>query len=174
MIITRMAWFVTTAFTAMSALGVAGVSTVAAQASGGRGDSTSVARLVAEPASITMKAGQTIPFKVTAYDARGNVIPNAAVRLAGPRMALSFGDGDVKAFQAGTFTAVATSVAAPGSPPVTLNIPVKVTWPALTRLTIAAEPGRLYTGSPPAPTVQGFHASPGGRGGVGGAGGMRS
>jgi hypothetical protein len=81
-------------------------------------------------------------------------------------MALSFGDGDVKAFQAGTFTAVATSVAAPGSPPVTLNIPVKVTWPALTRLTIAAEPGRLYTGSTLAHTVKGFHADSSERRGV--------
>ena len=33
-----------------------------------------------------------------------------------------------------------------GAPPVTIEIPVTVAWPALAKLEITAEPGRLYTG----------------------------
>jgi len=117
-----------------------------------------VAKLVAEPARVVMKAGESLPFTVTAYDAAGNVVPDARIRVGGPRMALSFTDGQVKAFRAGKFTAVATSVAAPGTPPVTLDIPVTVTWAALSRLEIVPAPGRLYTGVTLAHAAKGFHA----------------
>ena len=117
-----------------------------------------VARLVAEPARITIKAGETQPFKVTAYDAQGNVIPNASVRVSGPRRAISFTEGQVFAREAGTYTAVATSVAAPGATPVTLEIPVTVTWPPVTALEISAESGRLYTGTTLAHTAKAKHA----------------
>jgi hypothetical protein len=118
---------------------------------------TAIARLVAEPSRIVMKTGQTLPFKVTAYDARGNVIPDAAIRIGGPRMAISFGDGEVTAFQAGTFTAVATASGAPGTAPVTLDIVVTVTWPALSRMEIVADPGALYTGVMLAHTARAYH-----------------
>ncbi len=61
-----------------------------------------VAKLVAEPTRLTLKAGQSLPLKITAYDAQGNVIPDAQVRLSAPRMALSFGDGQVTARRAGS------------------------------------------------------------------------
>ena len=73
-----------------------------------------VARLVAEPASVSMEAGDSLAFRVVAYDAQGNVIPDAAIRVGGPRRALYFGEGQVKAFQAGTFTAVASAQAPSG------------------------------------------------------------
>src|SRR5687768_13326983 len=98
-----------------------------------------VARLVAEPARITMRAGEELKFRVIAYDAQGNVIPNAAVRVTGPRMALAFEDSVIRAFRAGNFTAQATSIGAPGTTPVSLEIPVVVTWPALTKLEIVPE-----------------------------------
>jgi hypothetical protein len=121
------------------------------------GAAQTVARLVAEPARLTLKAGQSVPFKVTAYDAQGNVIPDASVRLSAPRMALSFGDGKVLARRAGSYTAVATSFASPDAEPVTLEIPVLVEWPALSKLEIAAEPGRLYVGTMLAHTAKGAH-----------------
>ena len=117
-----------------------------------------IARLVAEPARINMKAGETLPFKVTAYDAQGNVIPNPQVRTSGPRRALAFGEGTITARDAGSFMAVVTSVAAPGTAAVTLEVPVTVTWPSLSRIEIVPQPGRLYTGVMLAHTVQGFHA----------------
>lgn len=102
-----------------------------------------VARLVAEPAKVNLKAGDSIPFKVTAYDAQGNVIPDAPVRVGGPRRAIFVGDGKMKALRAGTFTAVATAFG--GANPVTLEIPVTVTWPTLKKMEIEPAPGRLYT-----------------------------
>ena len=120
-----------------------------------------IARLVAEPARITMKAGQSIPFKVTAYDAQGNEIPNAMVRVTGPRMAVRFGDGEVRALKAGSYTAVATGGGNFGrgadAQVITLQIPVLVTWPALSRIEIETEPSRLYVGTLLAHKVKGVH-----------------
>ena len=104
-----------------------------------------IARLVAEPAKITLQAGDSMPFKVTAYDAQGKVVPNALVRVGGPRRSIMFSDGQVKAFQAGTFVATATAAGLAGAAPVTLDIPVSVTWPKMSRLEIVPGPGRLYT-----------------------------
>ena len=49
---------------------------------------TPVARLVAEPTRVNLRVGDSLAFKVTAYDASGNVLPNASVRVGGPRMAV--------------------------------------------------------------------------------------
>jgi len=119
---------------------------------------TVVTRLVAEPARVTMQAGQTQPFKVTAYDAGGREVPDAVVRVGGPRDAVFFGGGEVRAFRAGSYTANATASNPPGTPPVTLEIPVLISWPTLTRVEIAAAPGRLVEGVMLAHTVKGFHA----------------
>ncbi|MEO6444221.1 MAG: Ig-like domain-containing protein [Gemmatimonadaceae bacterium] len=117
-----------------------------------------VAKLVAEPARVTLTAGESVPLKVTAYDAQGKVIPNAPLRVSGPRGSVQYSDGKLHAFKAGSFTAVATSFGGPGSQPITLDIPVLVTWPALTKLVITPEPGRLYSGVMLAHTAQGSHA----------------
>jgi hypothetical protein len=105
-----------------------------------------VVRLVAEPAELNLRAGDERPFDVRAYDAQGNLVPDAAIRVGGPRMSIYFGDGVVRALQAGTFTAVASWTSPAGGAPVTLEIPVTITWPTIERLAIDAEPGRLYTG----------------------------
>jgi len=117
-----------------------------------------IARLVAEPSRILIKAGEELPFKVTAYDAQGTVIPNAEVRVTGPRMALFFGEGVVRAFQAGTFTATASAASDGTTPPVTLDILVTVSWPALARLELAAQAGALYTGVTLGHKASAFHA----------------
>jgi hypothetical protein len=117
-----------------------------------------VAKLVAEPARITVKAGESAPLKVTAYDAQGNAIPNARVFVNGPLMAVSVGEGTIKGLKAGSFTAVAVAQGAPNAPPVTLEIPVLITWPALSKLEIVPEPGRLYVGVMLAHTARGSHA----------------
>jgi len=115
-----------------------------------------VAKLVAEPARVTLRAGEAQPFKVTAYDARGNVIADAAVRVGGPRQSVAFTGGQVRAFRAGSFTATATAMGANG--PITLDIPVLVSWPALTKIAIVADSGRLYTGTTIAHRAEGSHA----------------
>ena len=118
-----------------------------------------VTRLVAEPARLTMQAGDSIPFKLTAYDAQGNVVPNPPVRVGGPRRVIQFGDGFVRAFEAGTFNATASAFGAPGAAPLTLEIPVTITWPAVDRLVITPAPGRLYTKVTLGHKAQGFFKS---------------
>ena len=119
-----------------------------------------VARLAAEPASLTLKAGQALTLKVTAYDAQGNVIPDAAIRLSGPRTALSIENGKVKGHSAGKYDVIATAfgAGAGAGPPVTLAIPVTISWPALTRVTLTPEPGRLYTNVTLAHAGRAYHA----------------
>ncbi|MGQ0539022.1 MAG: Ig-like domain-containing protein [Gemmatimonadaceae bacterium] len=120
-----------------------------------------VVRLVADPPRLTLKAGQPVPFTITAYDAQGNVVPNAQIRVSAPRLALSFGDGRVTGRRAGSYTAVATSFPSPDVAPVTLEIPVLVSWPALAKLDIAAEPAaagaRLYVGTLLGHVAKGTH-----------------
>ncbi len=115
-----------------------------------------VARLVAEPARITIRAGESQPYKITAYDAQGRVITDATVRVGGPRAAVAFSNGEVRAFKAGSFTAVATAAGATG--PITLDIPVLITWPALARIAIAPDTGHLYAGVTIAHRASGSHA----------------
>jgi hypothetical protein len=125
-----------------------------------------VAKLVAEPASIAMRAGEAVALKVTAYDAAGNVIPAATVRVNMPRTSGSYADGKVTAFTAGKFVATAVAAGAMGAPPVTLEIPITIAWPALAKMEIAAEPGRLYTGLTLAHWATGAHADGSARAGL--------
>ena len=117
-----------------------------------------VARLIAQPASLVLEAGQPAPLRVTAYDSAGNVIPGAITRISGPRRALLIADGQVKGLTAGSFEIVASVPAGPGAEPVRITIPVTVTWPAIAKLEIAADPGRLYTGVTLAHRARALHA----------------
>ena len=117
-----------------------------------------VVKLVAEPARVTMKAGESIALKVTAYDAQGKVVADAPLRVGGPRGAVQYADGKLKALKAGSFTVVASAFSGRGIDAVTLDIPVQISWPTLTKLEIVAEAGRLYTGTMLAHTVKGAHA----------------
>jgi hypothetical protein len=121
-----------------------------------------VVRLVAEPASLTLVAGQTARLKVTAYDAQGNVVPDVLIRLSGARNALFVNRtaGEVRALRAGKYEIVASTAtrAAGAPPPITLTIPVTVTWPAISRIEITPEPGRLYTGVTLAHKAKALHA----------------
>ncbi len=116
-----------------------------------------VAKLVAEPASVSLRTGESVALKVTALDAAGKPIPDAVVRVNLPRNAGTFADGKVTAFRAGTFTATAVATGAGGTP-VQLEIPVTVSWPALAKLEVMAEPGRLYSGITIAHRAVGTHA----------------
>ena len=108
---------------------------------------TPVAKLVAEPSSLTVRAGEAVALKVTAYDAAGKPIPDAVVRVNLPRRSGIYADGKVTGFLAGSI--VATAVAAGGAgTPVTLEIPITISWPALASLQITPEPGVSTRASP--------------------------
>jgi hypothetical protein len=117
-----------------------------------------VARLVAEPATLTLEAGQLVPLRVTAYDAAGNLLSQARVRLSAPRRALLIADGQVKGLAAGSYEIVASAPGAADGPPVRITIPVTVAWPAISKVDITAEPGRLYTGVTLAHRARALHA----------------
>ncbi len=124
----------------------------------GQAAAVPVAKLVAEPASLSLRTGESVALKVTAYDAAGKPIPDAVVRVNLPRNAGTYADGKLTAFRAGTFTATAVAAGAAGAPPVTLDIPVTIAWPALATIEIVPEPGRLYTGVTIAHRARGAHA----------------
>jgi plastocyanin len=108
-------------------------------------DAPPAAKLVAEPAAITLRAGQTVTFKVRAYDAQGKLIPNAFVRVQSGNRAVRFSDTTVTATAAGKFEATAMAPGANGAP-IMLTIPVTVTWPALSRVEIGSASATLYAG----------------------------
>jgi hypothetical protein len=120
---------------------------MAAQAGGTQQAPTvPVAKVVAEPAKVVARAGQTAPLKVTAYDAAGNVVPNAVIRVNMPRRSAAWADNQVQAFTVGEFVATIVATGAAGTPPVTIEVPVTIEWPPLKALEISADPGRLYAG----------------------------
>ncbi len=121
------------------------------------GAQAEVARIVVEPMKVTMQAGQTVPLKITAFDAQGKEIANPAIRASGPRGSIRIADGKLTAMRAGSFTAIVTS-AARGSTPITVEVPVLVTNPNLAKLEILPEPGALYVGTMLAHGVKGSHA----------------
>ena len=67
---------------------------------------TPVARITVEPSTLTLVAGQTGQFKISAYDAQGNEIANPHLRASGPRSALSIGPGEIHGILAGDYEVV--------------------------------------------------------------------
>ncbi|MBC7844382.1 MAG: Ig-like domain-containing protein [Gemmatimonadaceae bacterium] len=117
-----------------------------------------VTRLVAEPARLTLKAGESAALKITAYDSAGKVVADAPLRVGGPRESVRYADGRLTALRAGSYVVVATAFTGRGIAAVTLNIPVTISWPSLSKLEIVAGAGRLYTGTMLAHAVKGSHA----------------
>ena len=109
-----------------------------------------VAKLVPSTETLTIEAGKTVPFKVTAHDSAGRPI-NVLMRVAGPRGSLQVNDSTVTALKAGSFELVAQVFAAADrratpSQGMSITVPVRVTWPALARVEITPEPGKLFAG----------------------------
>ncbi len=117
-----------------------------------------VTRVVVEPARVSMKAGDSTTLKVTAYDAQGNVVPNARYQINAPLAAISVAGSTIKGLKAGSYTATAIAIGAQNVAPATVEVPVLITWPALTKIEIVPEPGRLYAGVMLGHTAKGSHA----------------
>lgn len=115
-----------------------------------------VVRLTSEPERIEVTAGESVPLVVRAYGADGSLV-DAPLRVAAPRAALRIENGRVTGVSAGQYEIFVSSVPPPGSEPVTLTIPVVVGWPAVVRLEIETDPGRLFEGGRVAHRVRAFH-----------------
>lgn len=156
LMVTRVARRVTRAL-AFVALAGGTAASVTAQQQAATPAPAPVAKLVAEPASLTLKAGTEATFKVRAYDAQGKEIPDAFVRVMAGTRALRFTGTTVVASAAGRYEATAMAQGANGAP-VSITIPVTVTWPALTRVAIVSEGNEVYAGVTVAQRIAGWHA----------------
>ncbi|HEX9564917.1 MAG TPA: Ig-like domain-containing protein [Gemmatimonadaceae bacterium] len=117
-----------------------------------------IARLVAQPPSLTLQTGQTVPLTVTAYDSSGAVIRDVGLRVTGPRRSVSYSDGKVTALAVGRFELTATTVTNTVAAPVSITIPVTVTWAALQRIQIVADHPVRHTGVSVTHRAAGYHA----------------
>src|SRR5918992_2766697 len=158
--VTRIAGFVSLAAVSTIAL-VAPMARAQQQAA--TPPSARVVRIVAEPASLTLTAGQTIPFSIKAYDSTGAVIASPRLRMSGPRgvVRMELDSGRVKAItgvQAGKYEIVAMAVGDPSGQPVRITIPITIQWPPIAQVEILPEPGRLYAGVTLAHRARAVHA----------------
>ena len=122
-----------------------------------------VVRIVAEPATLVLTAGQTIPFTIKAYDSTGAVIAEPRLRMSGPRgvMRMDVDNGQVTGVtgvKAGKYEMVVMAVGAPSAQPVQVKIPVTIQWPPIAQVEVLPEPGRLYTGVTLAHRARAVHA----------------
>ncbi|HKK94350.1 MAG TPA: hypothetical protein VJ925_13025, partial [Longimicrobiales bacterium] len=107
------------------------------------------ARLIATPADVTLAVGESIELDVTAAAADGSLIDDAVVTVAAPRGALAYQNGTLSAISVGEHEVIATLSRGANTDPLTLRIPVTVTWPAITRIVVTPLDAdvRLYTGT---------------------------
>ena len=116
-----------------------------------------VTRLSSAPEQLELTAGATAPLTITAFDAMGQPVA-APLRVSGARGGVRISNGIVTALAAGEYQIFVSSVPEDGSDPVTLQVPVVVGWPAVERVQVSAEDGRLLVGSRIAHRVTAFHA----------------
>ena len=116
-------------------------------------------RIEASAQRITVRRGERVPFTARALDARGRQVP-VPLRITGPRNALSVQDGYVEGLLAGEHEIVVTSVPEVGSgtAPLTLRVPVTVTWPAVTRVDVAPAGESLFVGTTVRFVAEAFHS----------------
>ena len=120
-----------------------------------------VVSLRAEPAELTLEAGQAVTVSVVALDASGNPV-DAFVRLAGPRngVRVDFRNGTVTGLVAGSYELTASVVLPPGADREVpqLRIPLTVTWPAIAQVRVERSAGTLYAGTTLAHRAEAVHA----------------
>lgn len=116
-----------------------------------------VTRIESDPAQIDVVTGESVPFVIRAYDPGGRLV-DAPLRVSAPRTGVSLSDGRVTGLSAGDYQIVVSTVAAAGTDPIVLQIPIHVSWPDVTEVDLEAEGGRLYQGTRVPHTVVAFHA----------------
>jgi hypothetical protein len=120
--------------------------------------STRVTRLVPSADRVTVAVGARTPFSVRAVDASGSDV-EASIRVTGPRNAISVRDGFVQGLTQGEYEIVATLVVEGGSTaaPLTVRVPVTVSWPAIVDVEITPAHERLFVGTTVAHEAAAYH-----------------
>ncbi len=143
-----------------AALGAPGTF-VTAQERPDAGAGARVQRITVDPAELVLEVGRAAPFTVKALDAEGNEV-NAMLRFAAPFRALRVDQEarTITAAQPGDYELVVSVVLPPGTQgnPAEARVPVRVSWPAVARVDVSAEPGRLYVGTVLGHSAAAFHA----------------
>ena len=108
----------------------------------------SVVRIEAEPSTIEVRVGESVPLTFHAYDADGNVV-DTPMRLAFPRGYVWAEDGYVHGLVAGSYEVTANLVlpADAVGEPAQAKASVEVLWPAITEVDVTRDPGSLYQGT---------------------------
>ena len=122
------------------------------------GQTSAVERLEASPRTLTVAAGETVAFAVRALDASGRVI-DAELQIFGPREGIRIEDDRIRGLEAGEYEIVVSTVEVEGTEPRTTRIPITVNWPAISRIEIEAQPGRLFEGTRLTHSAKAFHAN---------------
>ena len=120
-------------------------------------DAPAVARLVPSAERVTLSLGERVPFTIRAVDAAGQEV-DADVRVSAPRSALALDEGYLEALAQGEYEVVATLVVAPGARPLSVRVPVEVTWPGVERMEIEAASGSLFVGTTLPHEARALHA----------------
>ena len=133
----------------------------AAQGEGIIEDGVKVARLVAEPTRITMERGQTVPFKVTAYDKDGRQL-RPVFRFSGSFRFIRPTESGIMGVTPGEQDLTVTVMLPPGTKmePPSITVPVIIRWPATTKVAIAPKDpaAKLYAGTTLALGAKATHA----------------
>ena len=117
-------------------------------------------RIVAEPSELVLERGATAPIQLRVEDRDGNAL-DVDLRVVGPRGALGYADGMVRAEGVGSHALVVTEIVDPGSDrePLSLRVPVEVQWPPVTEVRVEpASEHQLYQGTTQRFQVAAFHA----------------
>ena len=135
---------------------------VALMALAGPVESQVVDRLVATPERIDLEQGETTSFQIQALDAEGNPldVPLRIVRSGGA-IEIDPEAGTVRGIQGGAEAQIiVTEVVEAGAErePVALGIPVRVSFPAVTRVELESSTARLYAGTTVELSAAAFHA----------------
>ncbi len=105
-----------------------------------------VARVVVNPAAITLQVGEKATVSATAYDADGNVVEVPFMyfsRDGRGRLAVDRFTGEIEAFKGGEFEVIARAL---GPTRVSGTMAATVAFPPIDRVEISETGGRYYTG----------------------------
>jgi hypothetical protein len=116
-----------------------------------------VTRLESVPERIEVRAGQSASLVIRALGPDGRPV-QAALRVGGPRRGLRISGSEVTGLAAGEYQIFVSTVPAGAGEPVTLSIPVRVSWPEIARVEVRGERGSLYEGGRVRHTVAAYHA----------------
>lgn len=121
-------------------------------------DAARVARLVPSSESIQVAVGERTPFTVRAVDASGNEIEGASIRVIGPRNAVTVRNGYVEGVAQGDYEVVATLVVEAGREPLSVRVPVTVSWPAIERIVVEVSGSAIFTETTRSHRARALHA----------------